>query len=132
MIRLVLAALLFAQPLAAQERVLRFVPTGDLRVLDPVWTSAAITLNHAQMIYDVLHRGEISLVGGGENRRSFLWIGDATDALLAILKNEGGRASREIISSSVGRARIIAKRSPSTRTSGISGRELYSDDITAP
>ena len=49
-----------------------------------------------QMIYDVLHRGEISLVGGGENRRSFLWIGDATDALLAILKNEGGRASREI------------------------------------
>ncbi len=49
-----------------------------------------------QMIYDVLHRGEISLVGGGENRRSFLWVGDATDALLAILRNEGGRASRQI------------------------------------
>ena len=49
-----------------------------------------------QMIYDVLHRGEISLVGGGLNRRSFLWIGEATDALLAILRNEDGRASREI------------------------------------
>lgn len=49
-----------------------------------------------QMIYDVLHRGEISLVGGGENRRSFLWIGDAANALLAMLKNEGGRASRQI------------------------------------
>ena len=40
---------------AAQSgSILRFVPTGDLRVLDPIWTSAAITLNHAQMIYDVL------------------------------------------------------------------------------
>lgn len=34
--------------------VLRYVPLGDLRVLDPIWTSAAITLQHAQMIYDVL------------------------------------------------------------------------------
>lgn len=49
-----------------------------------------------QMVYDVLNRGEISLVGGGENRRSFLWVDDATDALLAILKNERGRASRQI------------------------------------
>ena len=30
------------------------------------------------------------------------------------------------------RARMTANRSPSTSTSGISGRELYSDDITAP
>lgn len=54
MIRFLLAALLLALPATAQERVLRFVPTGDLRVLDPIWTSAAITLNHGQMIYDVL------------------------------------------------------------------------------
>lgn len=49
-----------------------------------------------QMIYDVLYRGEISLVGGGVNRRSFLWVGDAMRALLMILANEGGSASREI------------------------------------
>ena len=49
-----------------------------------------------QMIYDVLYRGEISLVGGGISRRSFLWVGDAMRALLMILANEGGRASREI------------------------------------
>ena len=47
-------------------------------------------------------------------------------------QNQSGKASREIISSSVGRGRIMAKRSPSTSTSGISGRELYSEDITAP
>ena len=49
-----------------------------------------------QMIYDVLHRREISLVGGGVSRRSFLWVGDAMRALLLILANDGGCASREI------------------------------------
>ena len=43
-----------AQPPPESRTTLRFVPVGDLRVLDPIWTSAAITLNHAQMIYDVL------------------------------------------------------------------------------
>ncbi len=51
--RLVLATmLLIAAPVRSET--LRYVPLGDLRVLDPIWTSAAITLNHAQMIYDVL------------------------------------------------------------------------------
>lgn len=50
--RLLLALTLLAT--AARAETLRYVPLGDLRVLDPVWTSAAITLNHAQMIYDVL------------------------------------------------------------------------------
>ena len=50
----VVAALLLAPLQARAETVLRYVPLGDLRVLDPIWTSAAITLNHAQMIYDVL------------------------------------------------------------------------------
>ena len=52
--RLLLAALLLAGSGAQAETVLRYVPNGDLRVLDPIWTSAAITLNHGQMIYDVL------------------------------------------------------------------------------
>ncbi len=50
--RLLLLTLL-AAPLHA-ETTLRFVPNGDLRVLDPIWTSAAITTSHGQMIYDVL------------------------------------------------------------------------------
>ena len=50
--RVVLTLLLLAGPLRAET--LRYVPVGDLRILDPIWTSAGITLHHAQMIYDVL------------------------------------------------------------------------------
>ena len=52
MSRLLLVLLLLVAP--ARAETLRYVPLGDLRVLDPIWTSAAITLNHGQMIYDVL------------------------------------------------------------------------------
>ena len=45
-----------------------------------------------QIIYDILHRGEVSLVGGGEQRRSFTWIGDGIDALMLLIKNEDGKA----------------------------------------
>lgn len=34
--------------------MLRYAPSGDLRVLDPIWTSAAITVTHAQLVYDAL------------------------------------------------------------------------------
>jgi peptide/nickel transport system substrate-binding protein len=33
---------------------LRFIPHADLKVLDPVWTTAYITRNHGYMVYDVL------------------------------------------------------------------------------
>ena len=49
-----------------------------------------------QIIYDVLHRGEVKLVGGGEQRRSFTWIGDGIEALLMILRNEGGNSDSRI------------------------------------
>ena len=45
-----------------------------------------------QIIYDILHRGEVNLVGGGEQRRSFTWIGDGIDALMLIIRNENGKA----------------------------------------
>ncbi|HZS82485.1 MAG TPA: ABC transporter substrate-binding protein [Stellaceae bacterium] len=38
----------------AGETVLRFVPQADLRILDPIWTSAYITQHHAYMVYDTL------------------------------------------------------------------------------
>jgi peptide/nickel transport system substrate-binding protein len=39
---------------AAAQSVLRVVPQGDLKVLDPVWTTGTITQNHAALIFDQL------------------------------------------------------------------------------
>src|SRR5918994_541005 len=45
-------ALLWAIPAGAQT--LRMVAHSDLKVLDPIWTTAFITRNHGYMVYDVL------------------------------------------------------------------------------
>src|SRR5690606_321655 len=34
------------------ENVLRMVPQADLKVLDPIWTTAFVTRDHGYMIYD--------------------------------------------------------------------------------
>lgn len=54
-------SLLLALPLlaaavlpAAAQSVIRLVPQSDLKVLDPVWTTATETSSHGYMIYDVL------------------------------------------------------------------------------
>ncbi|MBM3535136.1 MAG: hypothetical protein FJX60_19105 [Alphaproteobacteria bacterium] len=39
---------------AYAQSVLRVVPIADLKIIDPIWTSTSITLNHANMIYDTL------------------------------------------------------------------------------
>jgi nucleoside-diphosphate-sugar epimerase len=49
-----------------------------------------------QIAHDVLERGEVTLVAGGEQRRSFTWVGDGTDALMALLRNEENRADGQI------------------------------------
>src|SRR5439155_11546655 len=36
------------------RKTLRFIPQADLRILDPVWTSAYITQHHAYLVYDTL------------------------------------------------------------------------------
>ena len=33
---------------------LKLIPNADLKVLDPIWTTAYITRNHGYMVYDVL------------------------------------------------------------------------------
>jgi peptide/nickel transport system substrate-binding protein len=38
----------------AQQKVLRFIPQADLRILDPIATTAYITRNHGYMVYDTL------------------------------------------------------------------------------
>jgi peptide/nickel transport system substrate-binding protein len=48
---------------APAQVVLRTVPSSDLKILDPIWTTAYITRNHGFMIYDTLFgmndKGEI-------------------------------------------------------------------------
>ena len=40
--------------LAQAQKVLKFIPQADLRILDPITTTAYITRNHGYMIYDTL------------------------------------------------------------------------------
>ena len=51
----VLAALLLAGPTAAQSsKTLRVVMHSDLKILDPIWTTAYIQRNYGYMVYDTL------------------------------------------------------------------------------
>jgi peptide/nickel transport system substrate-binding protein len=45
---------LAACPALAQQKVLKFIPQADLRILDPITTTAYITRNHGYMVYDTL------------------------------------------------------------------------------
>lgn len=38
----------------AGRRIVRTVPIGDLRAIDPIWTTAYITRNHGYMVWDTL------------------------------------------------------------------------------
>ena len=49
------AALALGAPAAATaETTLKFIPQADLRILDPIWTTAYITRNYGYMVYDTL------------------------------------------------------------------------------
>ena len=53
-----LLAAAVAMPAIAQaqgRRVLRFIPQSDLSILDPVFTAAYVTRNHAMMVFDTLY-----------------------------------------------------------------------------
>ena len=57
----ILFALLFALPCAGEAAdtprhggTLKFIPHADLKIIDPIWTTAYISRNHGYMIYDVL------------------------------------------------------------------------------
>src|ERR1700724_4324816 len=43
-----------ARAKAADTKTLRFIAQSDLRVLDPIWTTAYITRNHGYMVFDTL------------------------------------------------------------------------------
>ena len=40
---------------AQAQRVLKFLPQADLATLDPVWTTADVTRNHAHLVFDTLY-----------------------------------------------------------------------------
>ncbi|SED86609.1 peptide/nickel transport system substrate-binding protein [Rhizobiales bacterium GAS191] len=40
---------------APGSRVLKFIPQADLAVLDPIWTTAYVTRNHAYLVFDTLY-----------------------------------------------------------------------------
>ena len=39
---------------AFAQKTLKFIPQADLRILDPIATTAYITRNHGYMVYDTL------------------------------------------------------------------------------
>ena len=39
---------------AAGAKTLRVAPHSDLKIVDPVWTTALISVNHGYMVYDTL------------------------------------------------------------------------------
>ena len=39
---------------AAAQSTLTFIPQADLAILDPVWTTATVTRNHAFLVFDTL------------------------------------------------------------------------------
>src|SRR5712692_10674575 len=57
------AMTLGAPPVHAQKRPrpLQFVAEADLKILDPVWTTAYITRNHSYLVYDTLFGTDANL-----------------------------------------------------------------------
>ena len=55
---------------AQRERTLKFVPGGDLSLLDPVFTPLRATHNHAYLVFDTLYGLDETLTA---NRR---WLKD--------------------------------------------------------
>ncbi|MFO1024602.1 MAG: ABC transporter substrate-binding protein [Acetobacteraceae bacterium] len=51
----VATASLAAPALAQGQRPLRFIPQANLTSIDPIWTTAVITYNHAYAVYDTLY-----------------------------------------------------------------------------
>src|SRR5919205_185440 len=50
------SAAAFAAPAIAQKvAALRFVPQANLTSLDPIWTTATVTNNHAYLVFETLY-----------------------------------------------------------------------------
>lgn len=55
---LVLAGVVLAAsvaPALAADKTIKMVPRGDLNILDPIWSTVAVTRNYGFMVYDMLY-----------------------------------------------------------------------------
>src|SRR5450759_245936 len=84
-----LAAALVCATAAAQAQTVRAVMHSDLKIVDPIWTTAYITRNHGYMIYDTLFamdaKGEIKpqMVGKyGVSADNLTWTFTLRDGLM--------------------------------------------------
>src|SRR6478736_8869592 len=57
----VIWGLVAAPAMAQAQTTLRMVSHADIKILDPIWTSALITRNHGYLIYDVLFAKDADL-----------------------------------------------------------------------
>lgn len=65
--------------------------------LDNIWESKEGSSRVAtQFLSNIFHGREIILVGGGVQRRCFLYIEDAIEAMMLIIENKGGKANGRI------------------------------------
>lgn len=66
--------------------------------LDDVWSNKGKSSRVvSQFLSDIFHERDINIVGGGEQRRCFLYIDDAIEALMRILENKDGCADGQIL-----------------------------------
>src|ERR1044072_8246807 len=54
LLKLAVATALVALAGSAAAKTLRVAPHSDLKVIDPIWTTALISVNHGYMVYDTL------------------------------------------------------------------------------
>jgi len=64
--------------------------------LDSVWEEGKASRVVSQFLSNILHKRGIVLVDGGKQRRCFLYIDDAIDALVRIIENKNGSADGRI------------------------------------
>ncbi|MDR1741000.1 MAG: bifunctional UDP-4-keto-pentose/UDP-xylose synthase [Synergistaceae bacterium] len=84
-----------------QERGLRYTIFRPFNWIGPRLDSWEDARNRTarsvtQIASDAVERGEVTLVAGGEQRRSFTWIGDGVDALMTLLSDAGERSGGQI------------------------------------
>lgn len=63
---------------------------------DDVWRDAPTNRVIPTFLHHVLHRQNLQLVDGGAQKRCFLYIDDAIDALIRIIENKNNAASGQI------------------------------------
>ena len=71
-----------AQP--ANARVLRFVPQANLTVLDPIFTTAAVTANHGWLVYDTLFGVNAALQAKPQMAEGYTVSGDGRTYLIKL------------------------------------------------